>query len=286
MKTNYYSFVFVTLLLLQSLGYAQLPYIEPGTKIRVTSPDFFSPVIAKVQKSSSDSLSILLGNRVMELSNIQIKKIETATRVKRHTIEGFILGAIPGALISGAYFYNAEKKAEGFEKVGQPGVGGGIALGILVGGITGGLIGHSMKTEVWKQIYPKAKICLDKEKSYSKYAPGLAFTMSLLLPGLGQYYNGDTKKGIIQDILFFGGIFLAAKSSDDNSTQELIGGSLAFGSYLWSIIDAPISASKKNQQLLRNRSENESMSKRENINLGFTASYRYGAICAELLWHF
>jgi TM2 domain-containing membrane protein YozV len=101
-------------------------------------------------------------------------------------------------------------------------------------------------------------------------SPGLAFALSFLFPGIGQYYNGDIAKGVIQSVLYAGGwtLFFTcgwewesyeywtgmdyAWSENEIQTPWLwIGLSLASGSAIWSMIDAPISANainKRNQQ--------------------------------------
>ncbi len=93
-----------------------------------------------------------------------------------------------------------------------------------------------------------------------KKSPALAFVLSLLVPGAGQYYNGDVTKGTIQQVLFAGGLTLslyaaagAAYGSDDNeaATWVWVGLGVASTSYIWSIIDAPISAIRINKARCR-----------------------------------
>ncbi len=94
-------------------------------------------------------------------------------------------------------------------------------------------------------------------------SPVLAFIMSCRVPGSGQYYNGDIAKGVIQEVFVAGGITLALAAamsssggfyfenySDDNEATTWIGVGLgvAGASYLWSIIDAPISAIRINKE--------------------------------------
>jgi hypothetical protein len=96
-------------------------------------------------------------------------------------------------------------------------------------------------------------------------SPVLAFVLSSLVPSAGQYYNGDIAKGVIQVVLFAGGITLALgpglkkeeySNSDclcigfpDFETTEWfwVGLGTAGASYIWSIIDAPISAIRINK---------------------------------------
>lgn len=77
--------------------------------------------------------------------------------------------------------------------------------------------------------------------------PTVAWGLSLLFPGLGQFYNGETKKGIIF-VAVGGASFLVAMSADPYG--DLVGWfSAAFvTSWIWSQIDAPSSAKRLNHQ--------------------------------------
>lgn len=94
-----------------------------------------------------------------------------------------------------------------------------------------------------------------------KKDPWLAFYLSLLIPGGGQFYNGQHSKGVAQlggSILGIGLVVSALEDNyeiygiivdpDDDDRAAVSGLLLFFGSYLWSIIDAPISANRINQQ--------------------------------------
>ncbi len=102
-----------------------------------------------------------------------------------------------------------------------------------------------------------------------KKSPIKAFLLSLIFPGLGQYYNGEYWKGIIQDALYIGGAILTYKGvlglnlqSDDgentnnsgsDSKLTSIGISISLAAALWSIIDAPISAIKNTRRIYPTR---------------------------------
>lgn len=77
---------------------------------------------------------------------------------------------------------------------------------------------------------------------YRYRSPGLAFLLSFIIPGVGQYYNGQVGKGVVQEILVFGGIIAGA------STNEEIFFAFAGVGALWSWIDAPISAGNINRR--------------------------------------
>lgn len=116
-------------------------------------------------------------------------------------------------------------------------------------------------------------IVLKDEKS-----PGLALGLSALLPGCGQYYNGDYVKGAVQTGIFATGIILALTLGTESSyssnaytdygyygtytyyrpeTEEwtsawmYVGIGVAAGAWIWSVIDAPISAGSLNDQPAR-----------------------------------
>jgi hypothetical protein len=112
---------------------------------------------------------------------------------------------------------------------------------------------------------------IDNQKS-----PALAFGLSFVLPGAGQFYNGDYLKGAIQTTLFAAGLTLALALGEEESVYSsgaytdysyygtytyynpsysgggasawlYVGIGLAAGSWLWSVIDAPLSASAINE---------------------------------------
>ena len=96
-----------------------------------------------------------------------------------------------------------------------------------------------------------------------KKNPMLSCILSLGLPGLGQFYNEEPVKGVIQlggviggyVVHYYGGALVVeySNSYDPNLTNRneslmVIGLVTAFGSYIWSIVDAPISANRINRQ--------------------------------------
>jgi TM2 domain-containing membrane protein YozV len=83
--------------------------------------------------------------------------------------------------------------------------------------------------------------------------PGLAFMMSFLVPGLGQYYNGDVAKGLAQEAMVLGGTALAITAEATHLSEFVVvtGIGIAGAGFLWTWIDAPISASRKNQKIKR-----------------------------------
>jgi hypothetical protein len=98
-------------------------------------------------------------------------------------------------------------------------------------------------------------------------SPTTAFLLSLVLPGGGQYYNGQYTKGAIMTGTAVAGIvlILAAGYEDvfvaddyyyasygywttESTTWLTVGTVLIVGSSVWSIIDAPITAKKINER--------------------------------------
>jgi hypothetical protein len=78
--------------------------------------------------------------------------------------------------------------------------------------------------------------------------PGLAFMFSFLLPGGGQYYNGETTKGVVMTTACIGSIILMSAGAGNNNLSESSMGCFVYISdYLWSMIDAPVTASRINR---------------------------------------
>lgn len=99
-------------------------------------------------------------------------------------------------------------------------------------------------------------------------SPGLAFLFSFLLPGGGQYYNHQHAKGGAMTGLWVGGLITTAVAASytvecyetyhsgivcNNLENEgaqaatAVGGMVIFGSWLWSVIDAPVNAARINR---------------------------------------
>ena len=91
--------------------------------------------------------------------------------------------------------------------------------------------------------------------NYSPKSPGLAWFLSFMVPGVGQFYNGDVGKGVgflVTSVV--GSSVMSAGMSLVNDDEEeigapmvLIGAVVSLGSWIWSQIDAPVSAGKKNR---------------------------------------
>ena len=71
-----------------------------------------------------------------------------------------------------------------------------------------------------------------------------------IFPGWGQFYNGQQDKGIGFLILSVSGIFIMSSGFEDDPPDNVTaatGASIIIGSYIWSVIDANLSAKKINQ---------------------------------------
>jgi len=94
--------------------------------------------------------------------------------------------------------------------------------------------------------------------TYRHRSPGIAFLLSWLYPGIGQFYNGQTGKGVVMTVLAtagYGCMFAGIGSVDEyGDMDDDMAGVFAIGTIvgvctsIWSMIDAPVSASKINRR--------------------------------------
>ena len=92
-------------------------------------------------------------------------------------------------------------------------------------------------------------------------SPTTALVLSVLIPGAGQFYNGQPGKGVVQLVGAVGGLALGianmptevnvgfASVKTGNAGLSAAGFGVALAACVWSIVDAPTSASKINHQL-------------------------------------
>lgn len=84
--------------------------------------------------------------------------------------------------------------------------------------------------------------------------PWIAFLLSAVITGSGQVYNGQVGKGVIQFSGLVVGLGLAISEDDkgrEDSDRALIGAGLFLSSFLWSVIDAPMTANRINREANR-----------------------------------
>lgn len=96
----------------------------------------------------------------------------------------------------------------------------------------------------------------DQQSEYyagSEKSPGLAFALSFLIPGLGQYYNGDIVKGVVMNSLYVTGLVISFTVGYEEYEWLGVGLGIALGTSIWSMIDAPICASNYNDELRKSR---------------------------------
>ncbi|MDR0687687.1 MAG: hypothetical protein LBF55_03245 [Prevotellaceae bacterium] len=106
--------------------------------------------------------------------------------------------------------------------------------------------------------------------NFNRKSPGLAFLFSFLYPGIGQYYNGQVGKGVTMTVIGTAALVTGAVCAANAVGEEYVSGrgggyyapttdetmllisSAAyvayFGTWLWSVIDAPVSAGKINRR--------------------------------------
>ena len=147
---------------------------------------------------------------------------------------------------------------------------GGLIRGIIIEQIPG----ESLKIQTRDGsvfVYPMDEIAkMSKEPvmrmqghiGLKRKNPWLAFGLSALITGGGQFYNGQHSKGVAQlggVVLGFGLMFSGIEDDyeniygdwvdpDDDDGKAVFGLLLAFGCSIWSMIDAPISANSINRQ--------------------------------------
>lgn len=102
---------------------------------------------------------------------------------------------------------------------------------------------------------------------YEYKNPASAFGLSLMFPGLGQFYNGQKWKGIIMCTLA-GSSYITSYATQryayTNSSRNIktISQWLIVGTYIWSLTDASVSAhniNRRSQSLNRNMGNNPTL---------------------------
>lgn len=102
--------------------------------------------------------------------------------------------------------------------------------------------------------------------SLQKRDPALAGFLSYLIPGMGQFYNHEMEKGI--GILALMGYSIYRSSTEySNESSNVSNAVVCSGLYLFSIIDAVVSAKKINKVIALRLSKEMSMSLKPNIQL-------------------
>ncbi len=127
-----------------------------------------------------------------------------------------------------------------------------------------------------------------------KKSPVGAFCLSLLLPGLGQHYNDQHRKGVLQETAFVVGAaisivgFANTNVFDSDGADEAVVGiglGIAVGAYLWSLIDAPISASRINKSQEQEKRSSLELKPRTG-EAGLDLGQIPGGVCAGISFRF
>ncbi|MDR0348229.1 MAG: hypothetical protein LBH90_01895 [Tannerella sp.] len=85
--------------------------------------------------------------------------------------------------------------------------------------------------------------------AYRRKSPFLAWFLSWVYPGIGQFYNGSVVKGITMTTLATGGFGLCVAAIEEGDDElGAVGALVMVGVSLWSMIDAPISAARINRR--------------------------------------
>jgi len=87
-----------------------------------------------------------------------------------------------------------------------------------------------------------------QEFAFQAKDPTLACGLSILMPGLGQIYNGEMSKGLSFFVSTCGIGFLGIESISKSPAVGSFNVAVALGLYAWNIIDAPRSAKQINQR--------------------------------------
>jgi len=130
-------------------------------------------------------------------------------------------------------------------------------------------------------------------------SPGVAFALSFIFPGLGQYYNGEPLKAVIQEVLAVGGVVLAITQGVGETSHPIAayreteyndwytaGMVLAIGTWCWSMVDAPMSANRINCQPEPERFGHLLEFPGERFTLGVDAAYSGDRAAASVTLHF
>ncbi|MDD8025796.1 MAG: hypothetical protein PHI34_04730 [Acidobacteriota bacterium] len=156
----------------------------------------------------------------------------------------------------------------------------------------------SRPSEAPPVIQPRAEMrptqTVDKSEavSYKKKSPWLALTLSII-PGLGQYYNGQIFKGILIDaVVTIGFVFLFASYDlsdaifDRRHTMNEAAPVFFVVAELGSLIDAPLSAARINRQRARLNAHMLNLPVGDDQSLGLDFGPVYKGCAAKLTFTF
>ncbi|MGC9151336.1 MAG: hypothetical protein ACP5F6_06220 [Microbacter sp.] len=99
------------------------------------------------------------------------------------------------------------------------------------------------------RLTPDVSMNLEAMYQSNRKDPALSTTLSMLVPGLGQIYNGQVLKGVGFLAVSYGSLGMAAiASSRGDKTLSAVGFSTAAVAYVWSFVDALLTSNAKNKK--------------------------------------
>ena len=98
---------------------------------------------------------------------------------------------------------------------------------------------------------PEAMPLVPQSISVKEKDPWIAFLLSAVIVGSGQVYNEQVGKGVLQFTGAVTGLALLISEDEkgrEDSDKALIGACVWLGSFMWSVIDAPVTANRINRE--------------------------------------
>jgi len=136
---------------------------------------------------------------------------------------------------------------------------------------------------------------IEKKEIQELKSPGIAFVLSFLVPGLGQIYNEEYKKGAVQFLaVVTGGVLIVTGIEHpvysgvrrNKLTPNFYAGCVLYSiAWLWSWVDAPTSATRINMAQQQNQGYLFEYNK-DKYRLGFDIGPKNRGIEAKLKYHF
>jgi len=144
--------------------------------------------------------------------------------------------------------------------------------------------------EVLKIVKESSKKEQLKTTVVKQKSPLASFLLSFFVPGIGQYYNGQILKGLALQTGFVVGILYLGRDSDSKSSansnnSELLGSFLMMSCWAISIIDAPMSSNRINENKRQTYGHFLEFKQGDNL-IGFDFSRMDGILTPKISYHF
>ncbi len=126
-------------------------------------------------------------------------------------------------------------------------------------------------------IAKKAPVPAATPKILSDRDPVLACAFSVIVPGLGQIYNGELGKGIAFMGTTLIPLVISAQAKETNSKLSSAFGYIALASYICNIIEAPFRSTSLNNQraILRRKYKHTTLLMNPNVNYLYATNGQY-----------